>query len=62
MRAAARANADQRDYPYPQSIEQDIVRGLGRVYGPYTDTCFASARETDIEPLSANMSETPGAL
>ena len=43
----------KRDYPYPQSIEQDIVRGLGRVYGPYTDTCFASARETDIEHIVA---------
>ena len=43
----------KRDYPYPQSIEQDIVRRLGRVYGPYTDTCFASARETDIEHIVA---------
>ena len=29
------------------------MRGLGRVYGPYTDTCFASARETDIEHIVA---------
>lgn len=43
----------KRDYPYLQSIEQDIVDGLGRVYGPYTDTCFASARETDIEHIVA---------
>lgn len=43
----------KRDYPYPQSIEQDIVDGLGRVYGPYTDTCSASARETDIEHIVA---------
>ena len=43
----------KRDYPYPQSIEEDIVRGLGRVYGPYTDACFASARETDIEHIVA---------
>ena len=43
----------ERDYPYPQSIEQDIVRGLDRVYGPYTDTCFTSARETDIEHIVA---------
>ena len=43
----------EQDYPYPQSIERDIVRGLGRVYGPYTDTCFASARETDIEHIVA---------
>ena len=43
----------KRDYPYPQSIEQDIVRGLGRVYGPYTDTCFVSTRQTDIEHIVA---------
>ena len=39
----------KRDYPYPQSVERDIVRELGAVYGPYTGTCFASTRETDIE-------------
>ena len=43
----------ERDYPYPQSIERDVVRRLGGVYGPYTDTCFASARETDIEHIVA---------
>ena len=43
----------KRDYPYPQSIEQDIIRGLGRVYGPYTDTCFVSTRQTDIEHIVA---------
>ena len=43
----------KRDYPYPQSIEQDIVRGLGNVYGPYTDSCFASTRQTDIEHIVA---------
>ena len=42
-----------QDYPYPQSIEQDIVRRLGGVYGPYTDTCFASTRQTDIEHIVA---------
>ena len=42
-----------RDYPYPQSVEQDIVRALGAVYGPYTGTCFATARETDIEHVVA---------
>ena len=41
------------DYPYPQSVEQDIVRALGAVYGPYTGTCFASTRETDIEHIVA---------
>ena len=43
----------RRDYPYPQSIEPDIVRRLGGVYGPYTGTCFASSRETDIEHIVA---------
>ena len=43
----------KRDYPYPQSVERDIVRDLGAVYGPYTGTCFASARETDIEHIVA---------
>ena len=28
----------KRDYPYPQSVERDIVRELGAVYGPYTGT------------------------
>ena len=41
------------DYPYPQSIEQDIVRALGAVYGPYTGTCFGSAGDTDIEHIVA---------
>lgn len=43
----------KRDYPYPQSIEQDIVRGLGAVYGPYTGTCFGSTGESDIEHIVA---------
>ena len=43
----------RRDYPYPQSIERDIVRALGAVYGPYTGTCFSSTRETDIEHIVA---------
>ena len=41
------------DYPYPQSVEQDIVRELGAVYGPYTGTCFVSTKETDIEHIVA---------
>ena len=43
----------KRDYPYPQSVEREIVRGLGAVYGPYTGTCFSSTTETDIEHLVA---------
>ena len=41
------------DYPYPQSVEQDIVRELGAVYGPYTGTCFTSKKDTDIEHIVA---------
>ena len=41
------------DYPYPQSVEDDIVRQLGAVYGPYTGTCFTSKRQTDIEHIVA---------
>ena len=43
----------KRDYPYPQSVERDIVRELGAVYGPYTGTCFASTTQTDIEHIVA---------
>ena len=43
----------KRDYPYPQSVEGDIVRGLGAVYGPYTDRCFATTGDTDIEHVVA---------
>ena len=43
----------KRDYPYPQSVEREIVRALGRVYGLYTGRCFASTRDTDIEHVVA---------
>ena len=36
------------DYPYPQSVENHIVRQLGTVYGPYTGSYFASTKETGI--------------
>ena len=42
-----------RDYRYPRSIEREIVRRLGAVYGPYTGTCFSSTSETDIEHMVA---------
>ncbi len=45
---------DSEDYPYPQSVEAEIVRGMGgRIYGPYTGTVFSSTRETDIEHMVA---------
>ena len=43
----------KRDYPYPQSVEREIVRELGAVYGPYTGNCFASTRQSDIEHVVA---------
>ena len=44
---------DRGDYPYPQSVELDIVGALGSVYGPYTGACFSDRRETDIEHIVA---------
>ena len=43
----------KRDYHYPQSIEQDIIRELGAVFGPYTGTCFGTRKQTDIEHIVA---------
>ena len=46
---------DRKEYPYPQSVESEIIADIGKIYGPYTGQCFATARETDIEhilPLS----------
>ena len=43
-----------RAYSYPQSVEPRIVAGMGgRIYGPYTGTCFATTRQTDIEHIVA---------
>ena len=44
---------DRGDYPYPQSVELDIIEGLGSVYGPYTGACFSDRGETDIEHIVA---------
>ena len=41
------------DYPYPHSIEREIVRGLGLVYGPYTGIYFGSTKKMDIEHIVA---------
>ena len=42
------------DYSYPRSVEPEIVEAMGgRIYGPYTGTCFSSIRETDIEHIVA---------
>ena len=45
---------DRDDYPYPQSVELDIIERMGgRIYGPYTGRWFTSRRETDIEHMVA---------
>jgi len=44
---------DSDDYSYPQSVEDQIVAGIGKIYSPYTGECFATTRETDIEHIVA---------
>ena len=46
---------DAEDYPYPQSVEDQIIDtlALGGVYGPYTGRWFDSKTETDIEHIVA---------
>ena len=45
---------DSDDYPYPQSVELEIIRRMGgRIYGPYTGATFSSRRQTDIEHIVA---------
>ena len=44
---------DRDDYRYPQSVEAEIVRGIGAIYGPYTGRCFSSPRDSDIEHIVA---------
>lgn len=44
----------KKQYPYPQSVEDTIVKLMGGVvYGPYTGRYFISDRETDIEHILA---------
>ena len=45
---------DTDDYSYPQSVEADIVAGMGGIiYSPYTGDYFDSTDETDIEHIVA---------
>ena len=45
---------DRGDYPYPRSVEREIVASMGgRVYGPYTGRHYRSMRDTDIEHIVA---------
>ena len=41
------------DYAHSQSVEADIVNGLGSIFSPYTCEVFRSTRETDIEHIVA---------
>ena len=41
------------DYPYPQSIEAEIVARLGGMVSPYDGTRFASLSDSDIEHIIA---------
>ena len=45
---------DRSNYPYPRSVERDIVASMGgSVYGPYTGRHYRSMRVTDIEHIVA---------
>ena len=45
---------DSDDYPYPQSVEAQIVARMGgRIYGPYSGRTFGSMKDTDIEHIVA---------
>ena len=40
--------------------EQDVVRELDAVYGPYTGTCHATKQETDIERVAISEARDSG--
>ncbi len=45
---------DRAGYPYPPTIEVQIVAAQGgRIYGPYTGRIFSNTRRTDIEHIVA---------
>ena len=45
---------DRRDYPYPRSVQREIVASMGgSVYGPYTGRHYRSMRDTDVEHVVA---------
>lgn len=49
-----RCSAYRRDdYRYSQSVEDDVIKAVGGIYGPYTGTCYAAKTETDIEHIVA---------
>ena len=44
---------NSKDYHYSQSVEQKIIQSIGKIYGPYTGSCFSNRRQTDIEHIVA---------
>lgn len=45
---------DRADYPYPQSVERDLIAAMGgKIYGPYTGRYFSTRRDTDIDHIVA---------
>ena len=44
----------EEDYPYSPSVESEIINSMdGDICSPYTETCFDSALDTDIEHIIA---------
>ena len=41
------------DYPYPQSVEDAVIRELGDIVSPYTCTVYRTKYETEIEHMVA---------
>ena len=45
---------DRADYPYPQSVERDIINEMGdRTYGPYTGRYFEDRSQVDVDHIVA---------
>ena len=45
---------DRSDYPYPRSVERQIVASMGgSIYGPYTSRHYLSMHDTDIDHVVA---------
>ena len=44
---------NSKDYSYPQSVEPEIIKSIGKIYSPYTGRCFSNRRQTDIEHIVA---------
>ena len=44
---------DRDDYRYSQSVEDEIIAGLGDLFSPYTCVQFGSSGETEIEHMIA---------